>query len=328
MPYHQARYRDDGNAGPPTLAGRTAMLVVRCGRALLLDTPAERLRFTSWLYRAVWRLAVREEVVRPEFRGCRLAIPAMDVTIVPGLFGGYYERVELTLFERLAQISGTVLDVGGNIGIYACLGGVRLPEGGTLVTFEPEPGNLRYLRSNLADHDLLDRVRVEPCAVGAADGEVTLYLAASSVGRHSASPRNAGPDHREIRVPVVSLDGYLSRSGGGPVDLVKVDVEGYDGYVLRGARDLLHRDKPTLMIEFAPTHLRNCGFAPQELVDRVCAAYPHVFLVDERRGCVRRAARDALARLARGRDRHNIVAAARPEHLRLIQAGDVAVLAR
>ena len=71
-------------------------------------------------------------------------VPASDVTITPGLLDGYYERIELDIFERLAERSHRVVDVGGHIGIYACLGGLRLPQGGSLITFEPAAESVEF----------------------------------------------------------------------------------------------------------------------------------------------------------------------------------------
>ena len=57
--------------------------------------------------------------------------------------GGFYEKIELDVFERLAAISNTIVDVGANIGLYCCIAAVRAPDhAAMIVAFEPVPENL------------------------------------------------------------------------------------------------------------------------------------------------------------------------------------------
>jgi hypothetical protein len=57
-------------------------------------------------------------------QGVQLALPGGDSSMVPSLVGGYHEALELEIFTRLSAGASLVADVGGNVGLYACAGGV------------------------------------------------------------------------------------------------------------------------------------------------------------------------------------------------------------
>ena len=259
-----------------------SLAVIKTARKLFANTPVQKLPLTTKIYTKVFRFGSASGEVTTNFRGAQLTIPTKDITIAPGLMGGFYEKIELEVFERLAAISKTIVDVGANIGLYCCVAADRAPASGRIVAFEPVPENLRYLRRNLEENERTARVVVEEQAVGQASGKIQIYLAEGSIGTHSPSAKNALNSTTSITVPAVSLDDYgQQKLRDRPIDLLKVDVEGYEVAVLRGARRTLHEDKPTLFIEFVPDHLVNCGFRPGEFLDIVFEIYDDVFLVDE-----------------------------------------------
>ncbi len=274
-----------------------SLAVIKSARKLFARTPIERLPLTTKIYSKVFKFGSASGEVTTNFRGVQLTVPTNDITIVPGLVGGFYEKIELDVFERLAAISKIVVDVGANIGLYCCIAADRAPAFSKIVAFEPVPENLRYLRRNLEENDRAARVVVEEQAVGQASGKIQIYLAEGSIGTHSPSAKNARNSTTSITVPAVSLDDYVQQKlRDRPIDLLKVDVEGYDGAVLRGARRTLHEDKPTLCIEFAPYHLVNCGFRPDEFLDIIFGIYDNVLLVDEPRATFKPCSKHDLLR--------------------------------
>lgn len=286
----------------------------RAVRFLLRGRSVRRFPLVNRAYHLVFRLGTASggPSVEATYGGLRLAGPAWDSTVMPAVSGGYYEEFEVGLFRRLAARSGLVLDVGANIGVYAVTGGADVPSGGRVVAFEPVPENLAYLRRNVAANGLGGRVTVEPVAVGEGPGEITLYLSAEQTGKHSAAAANAGPPAGAVTVPMTSLDAYVT---GRAPDLIKIDVEGYEGFVLSGARRCLGA-LPALLFELHPELQANCGYPAGDLLDLVYERYPKVFLLDELHRTLVPVTRADLDRPGTiGLYRSNLVALGRADHL-------------
>jgi len=139
-----------------------------------------------------------------------------------------------------------IVEVGAHIGLYTIAFARRVGPAGTVMAFEPEPANLAALRLHLRMNAVEDRV----VAVGAAVSDRPGLIGFAS-GRGSESRIARGHD-RSVTVPAVTLDAALE---GRRVDGLKVDVEGAELLVLRGARALLadpSRRPRWLLVEVHP----------------------------------------------------------------------------
>jgi FkbM family methyltransferase len=289
-------------------------------RRLLRGRSVRRFPLVNRIYHSVFRLG--HDSAGPDievrYRDVELSGPAWDMTIMPSVSGGYYEVFEVSIFERLAGGSRLVVDVGANIGIYACTGARHLPPGGRLVAFEPVPENHAYLLRNVTRNGLAERVVVERQAVGETAGELTLYLSGEQSGKHSAAQSNVGEPTDAVTVPMTSIDAYLAEHPLGSPDIIKIDVEGYEGYVLRGAGKTLQA-LPTLLFEIHPELQLNCGISAEELLDPVFAKYPSIFVIDELANVLRPLERADLDKPGTiGLYRSNLVAVGRADHLEVI----------
>jgi FkbM family methyltransferase len=192
-----------------------------------------------------------------------LYLHADDPVITAGLIAvGEWEPGETALLGAHIRPGMTVLDVGAHVGYYSVLAGRLAGPRGLVVAFEPNPRNYELLLANVWRNGLTNVVCF-PWAVGERNGFAQLHLAPENSGDH----RLYGDGTRD-RVPVrtVALDALEALRP--PVDVVKIDVQGAEEAVLRGAERLLAGSPDALLtIEFSPPDLSAFGSDERRLLD-------------------------------------------------------------
>jgi FkbM family methyltransferase len=165
-------------------------------------------------------------------------------------------------WRRALPVGSTFFDVGANIGLYSVPASLHVGGNGRVVAFEAHPVLCQFLSNNVA-RNALGNVSIENVAVGESAGNVRLAFNS----RNPGETRVALDDEVGETVPVVSLDEYCRRRFVDRVDYVKLDVEGYEVAVLRGAEETVRRNPHILLqTEFEPLHRARYG-AAHELSD-------------------------------------------------------------
>ncbi|MGV0871971.1 FkbM family methyltransferase [Mycolicibacterium sp. XJ879] len=157
-------------------------------------------------------------------------------------------------------------DVGANIGLYSISASKYVGPAGRVIGFEAHPMIHRYLVSNVARNAVVNVV-AENLAVGAESGEARIAFCDNNAGQtHVASTTEDG-----VVVPMVTLDDYCFRNGISRIDYIKVDVEGYELQVIKGAASIISAsDSILIQTEFVSQNLRRYG-SPDELVELLTA---------------------------------------------------------
>lgn len=185
-------------------------------------------------------------------------------------------KLLLTRFANSAEKN--FIDVGANIGYFSCLMSKLAGPAGKVLAIEPEPQNLKLLEQNIKINNLTNVV-VHPCALGASEGSAMLGLYKSSNrGRHSLLEKDA---KSRIKVPVRTLDDVARNSGRNVSSwsLVKIDVEGYEGFVIDGAKETLPRIE-TLVMEFSPALLKMAGQNPASILQTLTAHFSSIYRIE------------------------------------------------
>lgn len=159
-----------------------------------------------------------------------------------------------------------VVDVGANIGYYTVLLASLVGPTGRVIACEPDPGNAALLRRSVAENSF-GHVAVVEAAVAGTDGHATLYQDTSWHGVHSLARENTvNPGDGRVDVATVTLDALL-RDAPGDVDFVKMDAQGAESDILRGARRLLDQAHARLLMEVWPFGIRGLGGSVSALVE-------------------------------------------------------------
>lgn len=186
-----------------------------------------------------------------------------------------YEPEVIRALRKYLRQGDTCIDVGGHVGYLTLLMARTVGPKGKVVTFEPMPETYQVLKENVSLNGLKN-VKLEQAAVGESETIGSLIFEANQqlTWTPSATAYGVRGESKSLSVPVTSLDHYVGNTGLHP-RLIKVDVEGAELDVLRGARRVLREDGPTVLVEVhgvggeyeqaVLTLLEECGYVTQPL---------------------------------------------------------------
>jgi FkbM family methyltransferase len=218
-------------------------MYVRILRWAFRRWPFERGR--GWILRLA-RLLLGRGAVRFDIGGGVLIERPLDDWLILWTFMRQHERdAPFQHSFDLLQDGDVAFDVGANLGIWSLLAARR---GARVHAFEPVPEMVERLRAQ-AQLNRAESVIINPFAAGAESGSLP-FFAVREVNTGASGFTRPDVLSDEIRIPVETLDAYVERSGVGHVDLMKIDVEGAEIHVFRGAHKLLaSNDAPALFFE-------------------------------------------------------------------------------
>jgi len=169
-------------------------------------------------------------------------------------YKAYTDRVERQLLRKILFPGAVAVDAGANIGIYSQFLARCVGPAGAVHSFEPSPENFMRLRSATRK---LPNIHVYQAAVGERNGKTMLYLSDNLNVDHRAYPTE-GDARRALQIEMMALDDYFKP--GQRVDLIKIDIQGYELHALQGAKRILKENPEIeLLLEFWPYGLKQAG---------------------------------------------------------------------
>jgi FkbM family methyltransferase len=190
------------------------------------------------------------------------------------------DRLCSVLRARCATLDGgpVVLDVGANIGVATMAMATALHGPARFLAVEPSPRNLAHLRRNLAANGFEQRAEVIAAAAGAEPGSLSFHESEFGAGSHLVSGHHlAGDAMPAVQVPVETLDHIVSARGLERLDLIKIDVEGFEPDVLAGGAGAIERFRPAIYMEFNSwTLMAYRDMNPRGFLEDLVRRFPHV----------------------------------------------------
>ncbi len=173
---------------------------------------------------------------------------------------GTHDRWDTFHIKRMLPQGAVFCDIGANFGYYSLTLGRFLAGQGHVFAFEPHPANRKRLECNIALNQLGDSITVVGKALSDSPGKARMTNRTDNSGAvHIAQ---AG----DTEVDVSTLDTIVDELGLARLDFVKIDVEGFEAHVLRGAERSLRRFRPAMLIELLPGQLERAGTTTRMLV--------------------------------------------------------------
>jgi FkbM family methyltransferase len=174
---------------------------------------------------------------------------------------GWYEPRTVEVLSGLLKPGMTFFDVGANMGQYTLLAS---GQDCNVHSFEPAPVMFEFLTGNVAP--VKERVRLNQCALADSEEPVMLHMAKPhNVGATSFSDQFCASGET-FPVPCTTIDQYMQRNNIAKIDVMKIDVEGAEIAVLKGAEKLLSSpDRPTIVLEYEESAQQRFGSSCAEI---------------------------------------------------------------
>jgi FkbM family methyltransferase len=169
------------------------------------------------------------------------------------------------LLIAAAKYATCIFDIGANAGYYSLQFAKKYSSIKSVHAFEPIQKTYKTLLKNVNLNNLNKKIICQPFGLGDCDKKVEFYIPGFS-GSVAASMENLHPEeNNEVEmVNIITLDKYCIDNNISELDLMKIDVEGSESFVLKGAMASLNKFKPTIFIEILRKWSRMFGVEPNK----------------------------------------------------------------
>jgi len=170
------------------------------------------------------------------------------------MWQGTYEPKVQKILADFCRRGRVIYDVGGGLGFYS-LAAVR--SGATVFTFEPDPANRASIERHASLNGLSDRINVLPLAAFSRTGTLSMEPSKEGHGRGHAYAREVwqSDDGERFDAACTTLDDFARTHV--PPDLIKIDAEGCEAEVMRGAQRLMRDGRSVILCEVHDDDLAN-----------------------------------------------------------------------
>ena len=211
-----------------------------------------------WPLRQLTNWTIRKLLPKQvEIHGATVVLNPADPVVSGALHFGVYEKAETRFFQSACRDGMTFLDVGANLGYYTALAARAVGPNGRVLAVEPDPDSFGYLEQTIAAN-AVGNVEAFPVAASDAPAILPLYISTDNRGDNRLYASDG--ERPQVEVKARPLDALLRDNKIDTVDLIKIDVQGYEPKVIAGLRETITASPNlTLLTEFWPQGIDEAG---------------------------------------------------------------------
>lgn len=190
-----------------------------------------------------------------------------------------YESAEQEIFKQIISKGDVVFDIGANIGIHTALFSFLVGDEGRVMAFEPIDLIFERLQA-MVNFNGLKNVFIYNVAAGDSCTETFVPFSPINIGGTTLSDSKS-EEGTGKKVKVVRLDSFFPSEAVQRLDFIKIDVEGYEYFALKGMEALLYKFKPKLFLEFGIGMISHSGVEPIAFAEWLFSIYTSAHCVNE-----------------------------------------------
>jgi FkbM family methyltransferase len=177
-----------------------------------------------------------------------------------------YEKENFCFINEQVKGGMSVLDVGAHIGLMAVVFGKKVGDKGNVYAFEPTPTTIKILQETIKLNKI-NNISAVPVALADKKSKLTFYISENAADNSNSLVNNHRTDRKEetIEVEVNTIDDFAAERNIPKIDFIKVDVEGAELQLLKGAVNTIKKDKPKMILSVHPGPIQNFGDSTKDI---------------------------------------------------------------
>ncbi len=181
------------------------------------------------------------------------------------IYFGFQETSRKVLYDSM-EVGQTVIDIGTNVGDVTLHAAKIVGANGKVYSFEPDPNNYKRLETNLSLNNF-SNICINQLGLGDRAGTFSIAKVNSgNQGMNRVVKRNSNYQNLQ-QIQVITLDSYVTENKIDKIDLIKIDVEGFEYNVLKGSKTVIDTFHPTFFIELDNDNLLEQGSSAKHLIE-------------------------------------------------------------
>ena len=184
--------------------------------------------------------------------------------------GSDYENHMVDFYKELLNKDSVCVDVGANIGILSMY--MSLFTEAPIYAFEPIKDTFEFLKKNIE----FNKMNVTPFNIALSDFTGKTQFEYDPKKNGSATFSKNGT----VEVEVMKLDDFVETNKIEKIDVIKMDIEGFETHMMYGAQNVIENMRPDIVTEYCPPMMRERGFEPNKFFHILESYYKNIYLVD------------------------------------------------
>ncbi len=206
-----------------------------------------------------------------------LYLNPQDTGLASQLISNNYETYTNYVMNKMIKRNFVIVDIGSHVGDNMIHFSQLVGEFGKVYCFEPNLDNYLLLQKNISINKISNVIAINS-AVSDNNGMVNLIISHNDTTNHRISKAGIY-GNSVVRIRSDSLDNLLYNRD--KIDLIKIDVQGWEIKCVLGMKKIIDQNSPTLIIEYWPKGLKDSGFEPQELLTVLHRKKYKIYVLDE-----------------------------------------------
>lgn len=184
-------------------------------------------------------------------------------------FESDYEKENITFLGSHCKKGNCVIDVGAHLGLFSVIAGKLVSETGKVFAFEPTPDTFKALNEVVRLNHLSKIITPVNSAVADFNGETRFFVGTQAGNNANSLVERVDQKRNNVTVNVVTIDSFVDNRKIAKIDLLKIDAEGTELLVLKGAEKTLKAHRPKIILAIHPSLIKNNNNSLEEIHDLI-----------------------------------------------------------